>query len=143
MTNYLKTDLIDTISRKLGPYVLLFGCYMISHGHMSPGGGFQGGVVLASGGMLILLGCQEARLEGHLPVLSLSIAELAGYLAFLLLGLSGIIFAGYFLASPFQPELVEGGIAPVPWFVYMLNMVIGVKVGAGVGLICITLLQNG
>lgn len=134
MMNAAKTDILDTVSRKLGPYVLLFGFYMISHGHMSPGGGFQGGVVLASGAILILLGCQGHRLEGLFPMGALSFVETAAYLLFILVGVTGIIFAGWFLASPFR--------GPVPWLMYMLNMIIGLKVGAGVGLICIALLER-
>ncbi|RLE12077.1 hypothetical protein DRI96_05140, partial [Candidatus Aerophobetes bacterium] len=43
------------VSRKLVPYILIFGLYLISYGHLSPGGGFQGGVVLASGIILLAL----------------------------------------------------------------------------------------
>lgn len=135
-----KTDILDTVSRKLGPYVLLFGCYMISYGHISPGGGFQGGVVLASGGILIYLGCRDERLEGRFNIFSLSLVEAVGYIAILLVGLAGAIFAGYFLASPFGPASTRPG--AVPWFIYMLNMIIGIKVGAGVGIICIALLER-
>jgi multicomponent Na+:H+ antiporter subunit B len=135
-----KTDILDTVSRKLGPYVILFGCYMISYGHISPGGGFQGGVVLASGGILIYLGCRSERLEGRFNIFTLSLAETAGYIALLLVGISGAVFAGYFLASPFS--LVAGKPGAIPWFIYMLNMIIGIKVGAGVGIICIALLER-
>jgi len=138
--NGFKTDILDTVSRKLGPYVLLFGCYMISYGHVSPGGGFQGGVVLASGGILMLLGCREERIEGLFPLSALSLAEAFGFLIFLGIGIAGILFAGFFLASPFGSPIESKSV--IPWFIYMLNMVIGIKVGAGVGLICIALLQK-
>jgi multicomponent Na+:H+ antiporter subunit B len=49
------------ISRLLGPLVLLFGYYMAMHGMTTPGGGFQGGVALASGLLLIYVG------EGYRP----------------------------------------------------------------------------
>ncbi len=134
MRSAAKTDILDTVSRKLGPYVLLFGFYMISHGHMSPGGGFQGGVVLASGAILILLGCQSHRLEGLFSSEILSLVETAAYFLFIMVGIAGIIFAGYFLASPFKGS--------VPWMMYTLNMIIGIKVGAGVGLICLAILHR-
>ena len=50
-----KTDILDVMARKLAPFILLFGCYLVAYGHLSPGGGFQGGVVLASGIILLLL----------------------------------------------------------------------------------------
>lgn len=46
--------IIKTISRFLTPFIQLFGLYVIMHGHSSPGGGFQGGVIL--GASFILLG---------------------------------------------------------------------------------------
>lgn len=45
--------IIKTISRLLIPFIQLFGLYVIAHGHHSPGGGFQGGVIL--GASIILL----------------------------------------------------------------------------------------
>lgn len=45
------TDHSEIISRMTGllyPFILLFGFYIILNGHASPGGGFQGGAVLAS-----------------------------------------------------------------------------------------------
>ena len=41
--------------RRLVPFVQIFGLYVIMHGHSSPGGGFQGGVILASSFMLLVL----------------------------------------------------------------------------------------
>ena len=38
----------------IGP-TILFGIYVVAHGHLTPGGGFQGGVVLASGLLLVYL----------------------------------------------------------------------------------------
>ena len=55
--------IIRTISRILAPYMQLFALYVIMHGHISPGGGFQGGVIL--GAVFILLaisfGMEEVR----------------------------------------------------------------------------------
>jgi multicomponent Na+:H+ antiporter subunit B len=91
-------------------------------------------VVLASGAILILLGCQSHRIDGLLSSEILSIVETAAYLLFILVGIAGIVSAGYFLASPFKGSL--------PWMMYILNMIIGIKVGAGVGLICLAILHH-
>jgi multicomponent Na+:H+ antiporter subunit B len=45
--------IIKTVCRLLIPFIQLFGLYVIAHGHHSPGGGFQGGVIL--GASIILL----------------------------------------------------------------------------------------
>jgi multicomponent Na+:H+ antiporter subunit B len=51
--------IIRTVCRGLAPFIQLFGLYVIMHGHSSPGGGFQGGVILASS--FILLAIAEGR----------------------------------------------------------------------------------
>ena len=40
--------IIKTVCRLLIPFIQLFGLYVIAHGHYSPGGGFQGGVILGA-----------------------------------------------------------------------------------------------
>ncbi len=46
---------VRTVCRRLTPFVQLFGLYVIMHGHSSPGGGFQGGVILAASAILLVL----------------------------------------------------------------------------------------
>jgi multicomponent Na+:H+ antiporter subunit B len=46
---------LDGASRLLTPFILLFAVYAVAHGHDSPGGGFQGGVLLAAGLLLVKL----------------------------------------------------------------------------------------
>jgi len=132
-----KTDMLDVASRKIAPYVLLFGCYLISNGHLSPGGGFQGGVVLASGLVLPALGCRWERREDLLSNLSLSIGETAGFILLLFIGIIGITASGYFLADPFPATA-----RPHAWFIVILNFAIGLKVGAGIGLLCLLLIRE-
>jgi multicomponent Na+:H+ antiporter subunit B len=49
--------IIKTVCRLLIPFIQLFGLYVIAHGHHSPGGGFQGGVIL--GASIILLAISQ------------------------------------------------------------------------------------
>ena len=132
-----KTDLLDVASRKLAPYVLLFGCYLISHGHLSPGGGFQGGVVLASGLVLPALGCRRERLDDLLSNFTLNIAETLGFTVFFLLGIIGLATTGFFLSDPF-PETISFNAL----FIFLMNIAIGIKVGAGIGLLCLLIIRN-
>ena len=48
-------ELLTTGARILVPMILLFGAYVFINGHLTPGGGFQGGAILASGAVLALL----------------------------------------------------------------------------------------
>jgi multicomponent Na+:H+ antiporter subunit B len=50
---HLEDVIIQTVCRILIPFIQLFGLYVIVHGHHSPGGGFQGGVILAASFILL------------------------------------------------------------------------------------------
>jgi multicomponent Na+:H+ antiporter subunit B len=130
-----KTDILDVVSRKLSPFIILFGFYVVTHGHLSPGGGFQGGVVLASGIILLLLCNGPDSAKNLFPYHRYAVMEVVGFFFFLLLGLAGIAGSGYFLGY-FLGSL-DG-----EWFLLALNVIIGVKVGAGISLICHYLLQE-
>ncbi|MBM4298745.1 MAG: sodium:proton antiporter, partial [Deltaproteobacteria bacterium] len=47
--------IVDGVARLLVPFIQIFALYVISHGHYGPGGGFQGGVILAAALMLLRL----------------------------------------------------------------------------------------
>ena len=60
-TAWIPQDLIiKTICRLLVPFIQLFALYVIAHGHHSPGGGFQGGVMLAAS-IIVLAMSQDLR----------------------------------------------------------------------------------
>ena len=63
MINEQDSIIIKTLSRLLIPFIQFFGLYVIMHGHSSPGGGFQGGVILGAGFILLAIsfGIDEAR----------------------------------------------------------------------------------
>ena len=136
-----KTDILDVMSRKLAPYVFLFGFYLVSYGHLSPGGGFQGGVVIASGVILLAISKNIATVETHFPVRKLQGVEALAFALLLAVGVLGITTGFGFLGNPLADP---GGAQRVPraGFILILNVLIGVKVGAGVSLICIHLLRE-
>ena len=49
------SKIVRTMSNITLPLILIFGFYVIAHGHLTPGGGFQGGAVVASGFAMILI----------------------------------------------------------------------------------------
>ena len=134
-----KTDILDVICRKLAPYVMLFGFYLISFGHLSPGGGFQGGVVIASGVILLALGRGSKTTERMFPVQRLHTIEAIAFVVFLAVGTVGIVVTGSFLGDFFTSD--AGGRSPFG-FIFLLNVVIGVKVGTGVSLICLKFFEE-
>jgi len=123
------TLIVKAVTRLTVGLILLYGIYIVLHGHISPGGGFAGGVIIAlSFIQLILAFGKEVALKKFSQTAS-SILENLGALMFLsiaLLGfLGGYFFFNFFLhkGSPFA--LFSAGIIP------LCNIAISLKVGAG------------
>jgi len=133
-----KTDILDVAARKLAPYMFLFGFYLVSFGDSSPGGGFQGGVVIASGIILIAMAKGADAALQFFPIRSLELSETITFALILAAGLGGILIGARFLSN-----FISGGtiLTHTP-FVFILNVLIGVKVGAGVSLICLNLFRE-
>jgi multicomponent Na+:H+ antiporter subunit B len=118
-------ELLGTGARVLAPLILLLGVYVFVNGHLTPGGGFQGGAIVASG-MLLLLLADPLRQFSH--GLISTIESVAG-LAYVAIGVLGLVLAGGFLDNRILPlgalgELASAGAIPL---IYSL---IGLKVGA-------------
>ena len=115
--------ILRTGSRWLFPLILLFGTYIFVHGHLTPGGGFQGGAIVASGFLLMYLAFPKQSINRK----SSSVAESLSGLIFVGIGLLGLIFSGYFLNN-FLPKgipntILSAGIIPI------IYIAIGFKVG--------------
>ncbi|MER6049156.1 MnhB domain-containing protein [Streptomyces sp. NPDC001793] len=112
------------------PVTLLVGVYIVAHGQLSPGGGFQGGVVLATGLHLAYVAADYLVLKRVRPLEVLDIADALAAGAFTALGVAGLIVSGAFLHN-FLPlgtfnQLSSGGLVPV------INAAVGIEVGSGV-----------
>jgi multicomponent Na+:H+ antiporter subunit B len=129
-----KTDILEVVSRKLAPYMFLFGFYLVSHGQLSPGGGFQGGVVIASGVILLAMSKNVATVEAYFPGTRLAVAEAVAFGLLLAAGVLGMVLGVGFLGNFFRE--------PKTAHVFLLNLLIGVKVGAGISLICLHLFRR-
>ncbi len=111
------------IARLLAPFIAIFAVYVILNGHISPGGGFQGGTVLGALYITvsIVLGRDEARRllpRGPKPWL-----QAAGPLTFVGVGLLGLVLTGYYLGFPTTPALA--------WL--RTAMIVVIEIGIGVG----------
>jgi multicomponent Na+:H+ antiporter subunit B len=116
----------------VGPMVLL-GVYIVVHGALTPGGGFQGGVILAGALLLVYTAGQVAAVERVRPVSLVEVADAAGAAAYTLVALSGLVFGvavmDNVLPTGTTGSLLSGGIVPV------LSIAVGVEVTAGITLI--------
>ncbi len=106
------------------PLLLVVGFYIILHGHLTPGGGFQGGVIVAAALFLPVLARPSRGLDHGVLVW---LESLAGVL-FILIGLAALFRGGAFLQPLLEKgelgRLFSGGTLP------LLYILVGVKVGA-------------
>jgi len=114
--------------RFLFPLILLFGAYIFIHGHLTPGGGFQGGAIIASAFLLVYMGCRGRRIN---EAGSKTVESLSG-LVFLVIGLIGLTMGGQYFLFNFLPKgelnsLFSAGIIPI------IYIAIGCKVGSELG----------
>lgn len=121
--------------------MVAIGIMTILGGHITPGGGFQGGAIMASGAILCILTYGLKDNPYNFSHERMSIIESCGALAYIFLGLVGLLTAGSFLynvgtnlsglvpsslATIFNfPDALHAGIVPY------LNIVIGLKVFIG------------
>ncbi len=92
------SDVLDASARTLVPWILLFALYVLVHGHVSPGGGFQGGVLFGSGLIALRLIRGGTGPGAFGPGLRASLVMAAlGLFGFCAIGLACILFGGQFL----------------------------------------------
>ncbi|MFI8235186.1 MnhB domain-containing protein [Streptomyces sp. NPDC085900] len=113
------------------PVALLSGLYVIAHGQLSPGGGFQGGVVAATALHLLYLGADYRALERVRPIGVFEVGDALASSAYLVTGLAGLVAGTAFLANTLLPygtfnTLSSGGTVP------LLNAAIGMEVACAV-----------
>lgn len=95
--------IVDVTSRAIAPFILLIGLYVFFHGHYSPGGGFQGGVLLAAGMLLLRLTLGTKLSQAILPTRGMLRVAAVGALIFLGTGLLPVFLGGNFLDYHFLP----------------------------------------
>jgi multicomponent Na+:H+ antiporter subunit B len=114
-------------ARLVLPLIVLFGVYVFLHGHLSPGGGFQGGVIIASG-MLLFFIAEPSKGASHKVV---SVIESTAGLAFIGLGIVGLMTASkIFLANDFATDWGKIGLLVSAGLLPLIYIAIGFKVGA-------------
>jgi len=107
------------------PLIILFGFYIILHGHLSPGGGFQGGVIIASGFLLMFLAKENNFNLNHKI---LTIFESFSGVGFVLFGVLGFVlvnnFLGNFLPLGVLGNFFSGGVISI------IYVFVGIKVAS-------------
>ncbi len=109
--------------------VFVFGCYIVLTGHLSLGGGFQGGVILSSAWLMLFLAYGSQTLHRFANKYVVEWCESAGAGLYALVGFSGLVFGQNFLTNILplgQPgQLLSSGT------ILLINCGVGVEVTAG------------
>jgi multisubunit Na+/H+ antiporter MnhB subunit len=133
MNNSGMTLIVKTVTRITVWMILLYGFYIILHGHLTPGGGFGGGVILALALLNVLLAYGRGFTGKWLNIPLLEHVESASALLFLVVGFLGIVMAGSFLANFLSKgqlfAILSAGTIP------LLNIIIGFKVAMSLFLV--------
>jgi len=132
--------------------ILIFGFYIILHGHLTPGGGFQGGAVLATGAALVIVAHSYEEVLGMVKKTMFMVQESAGLVMFagvalIAIGLGTTFFYNYLANSgslfgmsvPYGPnpgELNTGGVLP------LMNIAVGIEVWGGLAIVILYMLSG-
>lgn len=113
--------------------ITALGIYIALHGQLTPGGGFQAGVVLAAGPAVVMLAGRYLTFKQVAPDWALEAIESAGAAGYALIGVGGLVFAGVFFKN-FLPygtvdQLLSGGTMPLS------SIAVGLEVSGGLLLI--------
>ncbi len=123
-------------SQVLFPIVVLLGAYVFIHGHLTPGGGFQGGAIIATATLLMLISYRKFKVNHN----TISWIESIAGLVFVLLGIVGLLLGTTFLEN-FLPtgemnDLLSGGIIGI------IYVAVGFKVASELAGVIDTVLLN-
>jgi len=140
------SKIVRTIANLLTPFILMYGAYIIVHGHITPGGGFQGGAVFASGIALLVVAFNSSKVQKYLKESHLSVIESSGALMFIGLAFTGLavtFFYNVLTGSPIFGQIPPVG--PNPGFLWtagvipLMNIAVGLKVIAGLSTVVLVM----
>jgi energy-converting hydrogenase B subunit I len=140
------SKIVRTVANQLIVFILIFGLYVIVHGHLTPGGGFQGGAVIVSGVVMLLVAFNSKELKKSLRERGLSIMESTGALIFAALAFAGIgtaFFYNLLVGTPIFGHIPPTGSNPGDFWtggiVPLMNLAVGIKVVAGLSAVVLAL----
>ncbi|HUT70187.1 MAG TPA: Na(+)/H(+) antiporter subunit B [Desulfatiglandales bacterium] len=124
--------IIRTVARMLIPFIQLYALYVIMHGHHSPGGGFQGGVILGASFILYLLthGLEEAKTR--MSEMKAGLFSSFGLLIYSGIGLLCLVLGGNYLDYGRLSTVLR----VVPAQARSLG-ILGVEIGVGIAVMAV------
>lgn len=123
------TSIVKKVTQLIVGLIFLYGIYIITHGHLTPGGGFAGGAVVAGSFVLLVLAYGSDILKLKRREEGSSVVESLGILLFIILAFAAIfigtkIFFANYLPKGVVGELISAGVIP------LYNIAVGIEVAA-------------
>ena len=144
--------IVRTAADILYPTILIFGLYIVAHGHLTPGGGFQGGAVIATAGALVIVAYSYAEVREWLSGKVLMGQEVIGLVGFIGVALIAFAFGQVFFFNYLNasgslfgipvPHGINAGELNTGGFVPLMNFAVGIEVWGGLTLVLLYMLSG-
>ena len=120
------SEILQTASKIMIPITILFGAYVFINGHLTPGGGFQGGAIIATAVVLGILANPTLKISHNV----IAFVESISGISFVIVGILGILLAGGFLDNRIFNSLGKFGTLLSAGAIPIIYSFVGLKVGA-------------
>ena len=133
------TIIVKKVTQLVSGIIFLYGIYIITHGHLTPGGGFAGGAVLAGAFILLVLAYGSKLLNLQKIEAESSVVESLGIVFFILLATTAFFIGTRIFFTNYIPkgkigELISAGVIP------LYNIAVGIEVAAAIFTIFLALI---
>jgi multisubunit Na+/H+ antiporter MnhB subunit len=123
------TIIVKKVSQLMCGLIFMYGIYIITHGHLTPGGGFAGGAIIAGSFILLILAFGSEVVNLRKEETKTTVTESMSLLIVIILAVAGVwlgsqVFFNNYLPKGEIGQLISGGLIPV------YNILIGIEVAA-------------
>lgn len=125
-----RSVVVATICRILAPFLQIYALYVIMHGHSSPGGGFQGGVIMGASFILLVISTGAAASRKRFSEKANDILDSLGVFLYAGIGLACLLLGANFLDYSILP------VGDSPEMARYLGM-LGIEIGVGISVMAI------
>ena len=133
------TPIVKKVAQLMSGIIFLYGIYIVVHGHLTPGGAFAGGIILAGSFILLILAFGSEVIKLRKEETGSSLTESLAILVTLILATAGFFAGGMIFFNNFLPKGTVGNLVSagtIPFY----NIIIGVEVAAAIVTIFLALI---
>jgi multicomponent Na+:H+ antiporter subunit B len=125
------STIVKKVAQLVAGLIFIYGIYIMLHGHLTPGGGFAGGALIAGAFILLILAFGSSALNLRREVIGSSVTESAAILIVVILALMALLFGTKVFFTNYLPpgtpgKLLSAGIIP------LYNIFIGIEVAGAI-----------